>query len=59
MYIFPDGTTAKIPGVDKLNAAYEAKFGRPADLLTGPAYACVQIVAAPSRKPHVGSRSSP
>ena len=33
-------------GVDELNAAYEAKFGRPADLLTGPAYACVQIMAA-------------
>jgi len=33
-------------GVDELNAAYEAEFGRPADLLTGPAYACVQIIAA-------------
>jgi len=33
-------------GVDELNAAYQEKFGRPADLLTGPAYACVQIVAA-------------
>ena len=37
---------AQFPGVDKLNAAYEADFGRPADLLTGPAYACVQIKAA-------------
>ena len=37
---------ANFPGVDELNAAYEAEFGRPADLLTGPAYACVQIVAA-------------
>ena len=36
----------KFPGVDKLNAAYEAEFERPADLLTGPAYACVQITAA-------------
>jgi branched-chain amino acid transport system substrate-binding protein len=36
----------KFEGVDKLNAAYEAEFGRPADLLTGPAYACVQIIAA-------------
>jgi len=34
------------PGVDELNAKYEAEFGRPADLLTGPAYACVQIAAA-------------
>jgi ABC-type branched-subunit amino acid transport system substrate-binding protein len=33
-------------GVDELNAAYNAEFGRPADLLTGPAYACVQIIAA-------------
>jgi ABC-type branched-subunit amino acid transport system substrate-binding protein len=33
-------------GVDELNTAYEAEFGRPADLLTGPAYACVQIIAA-------------
>jgi branched-chain amino acid transport system substrate-binding protein len=37
---------ANFPGVDELNAAYEAEFGRPADLLTGPAYACVQIIAA-------------
>ena len=33
------------PGVDELNAAFEAEYGRPADLLTGPAYACVQIAA--------------
>jgi branched-chain amino acid transport system substrate-binding protein len=33
------------PGVAELNAQYEAEFGRPADLLTGPAYACVQILA--------------
>ena len=33
------------PGVDELNAAYEAEFGRSADVLTGPAYACVQILA--------------
>jgi branched-chain amino acid transport system substrate-binding protein len=36
----------KYPGVDKLNAAYQARFGRPADTVTGPAYASVQIVAA-------------
>jgi branched-chain amino acid transport system substrate-binding protein len=41
---------AKFPGVDKLNEEYQAKFGRPADLLTGPAYACVQIVAAAIEK---------
>lgn len=33
-------------GVDALNEQYQAKFERPADLLTGPAYACVQIIAA-------------
>ena len=34
------------PGVEELNASYQAEFGRPADLLTGPAYSCVQIIAA-------------
>jgi branched-chain amino acid transport system substrate-binding protein len=33
------------PGVAELNAKYQAKFGRPADLLTGPAYTCVQVFA--------------
>lgn len=37
---------AQYSGVDELNAAYEAEYGRPADILTGPAYACVQIIAA-------------
>lgn len=41
---------AKFPGVDELNAQYQADFGRPADLLTGPAYACVQIIAAAIEK---------
>jgi branched-chain amino acid transport system substrate-binding protein len=36
----------KAPGVKELNAASQARIGRPADPLTGPAYACVQIVAA-------------
>jgi branched-chain amino acid transport system substrate-binding protein len=36
----------KFEGVDRLNEEYQAKFGRPADLLTGPAYSCVQIIAA-------------
>ncbi|HEY3246834.1 MAG TPA: amino acid ABC transporter substrate-binding protein [bacterium] len=32
-------------GVAALNAKHQAKFGRPADVIVGPAYACVQIVA--------------
>jgi branched-chain amino acid transport system substrate-binding protein len=40
----------KFPGVDKLNAAYTAKFGRPADMQTGPAYASIQIIAAAIEK---------
>jgi branched-chain amino acid transport system substrate-binding protein len=44
--IFPGWhNSMKFPGVDKLNAAYQAEFKRDADLLTGPAYACVQILA--------------
>lgn len=41
---------ANFTGVDELNAQYQAEFGRPADLLTGPAYACVQIIAAAIEK---------
>ncbi len=33
------------PGVTELNEHYQADFGRPADVLTGPSYACVQILA--------------
>jgi branched-chain amino acid transport system substrate-binding protein len=36
----------KAPGVAELNAAHEKKYGRPTDPISGPAYACVQIVAA-------------
>jgi branched-chain amino acid transport system substrate-binding protein len=36
----------KAPGVNELNEAHEKKFGRPADPIVGPAYACVQIAAA-------------
>jgi len=36
----------KAPGVKELNEANQKKIGRPADPLTGPAYACVQILAA-------------
>ena len=28
-----------------LNAEHQAQYGRPADVVVGPAYACVQIVA--------------
>lgn len=33
------------PGVAELNAAHRAKFNRPADVMTGPAYASIQIIA--------------
>lgn len=33
------------PGVAEINAKHETDFGRPADILVGPAYACVQILA--------------
>ena len=36
---------AKYPGVSDLNAKYQAKVGRPADVLTGPSYALVQVLA--------------
>src|SRR5205807_1925132 len=36
----------KAPGVKELNEAHEKKVGRPADPIAGPAYACVQILAA-------------
>jgi branched-chain amino acid transport system substrate-binding protein len=35
----------KFPGVQELNAEHEKRFGRPADVIVGPAYACVQIEA--------------
>jgi len=38
------------PGVDKLNAAHQSKFGRPADVMTGSAYASIQILAAAIEK---------
>jgi branched-chain amino acid transport system substrate-binding protein len=33
------------PGVEEINAKHQADFGRPADILVGPAYSCVQILA--------------
>jgi len=35
----------RFPGVAELNAKHSQRFGRPADVITGPAYACIQIVA--------------
>jgi branched-chain amino acid transport system substrate-binding protein len=35
----------KFTGVTELNAKSQEDFGRPADVLVGPAYACVQIIA--------------
>jgi branched-chain amino acid transport system substrate-binding protein len=40
----------KFPGVDKINERFQKDNGRPADLLVGPAYACVQILAAAIEK---------
>ena len=40
----------KFPGVDKLNAAYQAKLGRPADIEVGSAYASIQILASAIEK---------
>lgn len=36
----------KAPGVAALNAEHTKRFQRPADPITGPSYACVQILAA-------------
>lgn len=46
--IFAPGwhNAVKAPGVKELNEAHVKKIGRPADPITGPAYACVQILAA-------------
>jgi branched-chain amino acid transport system substrate-binding protein len=40
----------RYPGVAELNAEHQKKAGRPADPITGPAYACVQILAAALQK---------
>ncbi len=36
----------KAPGVKELNDSHQKKLGRPADPIVGPAYACVQVLAA-------------
>ena len=46
----------KYPGVTELNAAHVKKVGRPADPITGPAYACVQILAAALTKAGAADR---
>jgi branched-chain amino acid transport system substrate-binding protein len=38
------------PGVKELNEKHQAQFGRPADVIVGPAYACVQILAEGIKK---------
>jgi len=35
----------KFPGVKELNESHMKKFDRPADVMVGPAYACVQVLA--------------
>jgi branched-chain amino acid transport system substrate-binding protein len=46
----------KHPGVAELNQAHEKRFQRPADPITGPAYACVQILAAALSKAGAADR---
>jgi branched-chain amino acid transport system substrate-binding protein len=46
----------KYPGVAELNAAHVKKVGRPADPITGPAYACVQILGAALTKAGAADR---
>jgi branched-chain amino acid transport system substrate-binding protein len=46
----------KYPGVAELNAEHTKRFQRPADPITGPAYACVQILAAALTKAGVAER---
>lgn len=41
---------ANFPLVKELNEKHQAKFGRPSDVLVGPAYACVQIAAEAIKK---------
>jgi branched-chain amino acid transport system substrate-binding protein len=43
-------SAVRFPGVQALNAKHQQRFGRPADVIVGPAYACVQIVADAVRR---------
>jgi branched-chain amino acid transport system substrate-binding protein len=38
-------SSVNYPGVDAINAWYQEKYHRPADVMVGPAYSCVQILA--------------
>jgi branched-chain amino acid transport system substrate-binding protein len=40
----------KFPGVSHLNSVHQSRFGRPADIQTGPAYASLQILASAIEK---------
>ncbi len=46
----------KAPGVKQLNDAHVQRLGRPADPIAGPAYACVQILAAAIAKAGAADR---
>jgi branched-chain amino acid transport system substrate-binding protein len=48
--------SVKYPGVAELNAEHQKRFGRPADPIAGPAYACVQILAAALTRAGVADR---
>ena len=48
--------SVKYPGVAELNAEHQKRFGRPADPIAGPAYACVQILAAALTKASAADR---
>jgi len=51
VYFYPGWQNGeKFPGVDSINARYQKDNNRPADVLVGPAYACVQILAAAIEK---------
>ncbi len=40
----------RFPGARELNAKHQQRFGRPADVIVGPSYACVQVVADAIRR---------
>jgi len=40
----------KFPGAAELNRKHQQRLGRPADVLVGPSYACVQVVADAVRR---------
>jgi branched-chain amino acid transport system substrate-binding protein len=51
IYFYPGWQNGeKFPGIDSINTRYQKDFKRAADVLVGPAYACVQILAAAIEK---------